>query len=154
MPNKSLEFQMEMEIRKVRFEEMEEVYNLAKKYLKEEYTFDLLLKLWSFSPNGFLVAKENEKIVGFIVGAKIDATTLRILMLAVDKNYRRRGIATSLLKKLQFNFPEIRKITLETRIDNNAAIQFYKKHGFKIVERVKDFYTDGSEAYILEKVLF
>jgi len=143
-----------MEIRKVKFEEMQEVYELAKKYLREEYTFDLLLNLWSFSPNGFLVAVEKGKIIGFIIGVKTDASTLRILMLAVDKNYRRRGIATSLFKRLQFNFPEVRKITLETRIDNEEAIKFYKKLGFKVVERVKDFYTDGSEAYIMEKVLF
>ena len=143
-----------MEIRKVRFEDMQHVYELAEKYLREDYTFDLFLKLWNFSPDGFLVAIEKEKIIGFIIGVKTGIDSLRILMLAVDEKCRRKGMGSALLKRLQFNFPEIRKIYLETRVDNIEAIQFYKKHGFKIVERARDFYTDGGEAYIMEKILF
>jgi len=143
-----------MEIRKVRFEEIQDVYELAKKYLKENYTFDLLLKLWSFSPNGFLVAVEKGIVIAFIIGVKTSVDSLRILMLAVDERYRRRGIGSALLKKLQLNFPEVRRIYLETRVDNEEAIIFYRKHGFKIVDREENFYTDGSEAYIMEKILF
>ncbi|MCD6474003.1 MAG: ribosomal protein S18-alanine N-acetyltransferase [Thermoplasmata archaeon] len=143
-----------MEIRKVRFEDMQHVYELAKKYLKESYTFDLILNLWNFSPNGFLVAVEKGAVVGFIIGVKTSVDSLRILMLAVDEQHRKRGIGSALLKKLQLNFPEVRRMYLETRVDNEEAIKFYKKHGFRIVDREKDFYTDGSEAYIMEKILF
>ncbi len=154
MSNKSSEAGIQMEIRKVRFEEIQAVYELAKKYLKENYTFDLILNLWNFSPNGFLVAVEGSTVVGFIIGVKTSVDSLRILMLAVDKQHRRRGIGSALLRKLQLNFPEVRRIYLETRVDNEEAIKFYKKHGFRIVDREADFYTDGSEAYIMEKILF
>lgn len=143
-----------MEIRKFKYEDIESVFNLAKKYLRESYTFELFLYLWQISPDGFLVAEKNGKIIGFIVAVKTSKDSLRILMLAVDENYRKRGVGSRLLKKIILNFSDVRRIYLETRTDNIEAIEFYKKNGFKIVEKVKDFYTDGGEAYIMEKIIF
>jgi len=143
-----------MEIKKFEYEDIEQVFEIARRNLKENYTFDLFLHLWHISPYGFLVARENNRIVGFIIGVKTSQKELRILLLAVDEKYRRKGIGSMLLKKLLLNFPDVRRIYLETRVDNMQAIKFYMKHGFRIVEKIKNFYTDGSEAYIMEKVLW
>lgn len=143
-----------MAIRKFKYEDLEQVWKIAKESFEESYTLDFLLYLWQISPNSFLVAEKNGKIVGFVIAIKQSNNELRILMLAVDKNFRRQGIGTSLLRELLFRFPEIRRIYLEVKVSNKEAIKFYKKNGFKIKDKIEDFYSDGSPAYIMEKILF
>lgn len=143
-----------MEIRKFRYEDIESVYKIAEESLKEEYTMDLFLHLWELNPDGFLVAEKNSIVIGFVTAIKTGSSELRILLLAVDKKHRGRGIGSSLLKHLIMNFPEVRRLYLETRVDNKEAIKFYEIHGFKIKGKLKDFYTDGSEAYLMEKIIF
>jgi len=153
MPKERSRVQIHMAIRKFRYEDLEEVAEIASHSLQEKYTLDFFLYLWQISPDGFLVAEKNGKVVGFIIALQPCSEELRILMLAVDKNFRRQGIGSSLLKELLLRFPA-RRIYLEVRTDNREAIKFYEKHGFRIKEKIENFYTDDSPAFLMEKVLF
>ncbi|MCD6330579.1 MAG: ribosomal protein S18-alanine N-acetyltransferase [Thermoplasmata archaeon] len=141
-------------MRNFEYKDLEAVWEIARDALEENYTMDFLLYLWQINPNGFLVAEKNGKIVGFILSAKQSKEELRILMLAVKKEYRGQGIGSMLLKELLLRFPEVRRIYLEVKVGNKKAIKFYKKHGFKIKEKLDNFYTDGSSAYLMEKILY
>ena len=141
-------------MRNFEYKDLEAVWEIAREALEENYTMDFLLYLWQINPNGFLVAEKNGKIVGFILSAKQSKEELRILMLAVKKEYRGQGIGSMLLKELLLRFPEVRRIYLEVKVGNKKAIKFYKKHGFKIKEKLDNFYTDGSSAYLMEKILY
>ena len=44
---------------------------------------------------------ENEKLIGYAI---LNPKTKRLLQLSVDINYRRKGIATSLLEYISTNF--------------------------------------------------
>ncbi len=143
-----------MAIRNFEYKDLEEVAKIADESLQENYSIDFLLYLWQINPEGFMVAEKNGKVVGFIVSIKEGKEKLRILMLAVDKKFRRKGIGKSLLKELLIKYPEARKVVLEVRSDNKEAINFYKKQKFKIKGKIDDFYTDGSTAYLMERVLF
>ncbi len=141
-----------MAVRKFKYEDLEEVYRIAKSSLEEDYTIDFFIYLWQFAE--FLVAERNGKVVGFLIAIKPSSNEMRILMLAVDKLYRRKGIGSSLIKELILRHPELRKIYLEVKVNNIEAIKFYEKHGFRIKEKIDDFYTDGSSAYLMEKILY
>ncbi|HDN96200.1 MAG TPA: ribosomal-protein-alanine N-acetyltransferase [Thermoplasmatales archaeon] len=154
MSNQCYLFQIQMAVRNFEYKDLEEVWEIAKEALEENYTMDFLLYLWQINPDGFLVAEKNGKIVGFILSAKQSKDELRILMLAVKKEYRGQGIGSMLLKELLLKFPEVRRIYLEVKVENKKAIKFYKKHGFKIKEKLDNFYTDGSSAYLMEKILY
>lgn len=143
-----------MAIRDFEYEDLEEVAKIADESLQENYSIDFLLYLWQINPEGFMVAEKDGKVVGFIVSIKEGKEKLRILMLAVDKKFRRKGIGKSLLRELLIKYPETRKVVLEVRSDNKEAINFYKKQKFKIKGKIEDFYTDGSTAYLMERVLF
>lgn len=97
----------------------------------------------------------NDKITGFICGIDVDKNTYRVLMLATDPRYRNRGIGSKLLN----SFEEVSysrgasKIVLEVRKNSEEVIGFYRKREFKIVEYLKDFYTDGEDGYKMEKCL-
>jgi len=67
---------------------------------------------------------------------------LEIDYIIVDSNYRKMGIATKLLNKLEKTYKNIDNITLEVRESNKSAINFYLKNGFKEVTKRKNYYKD------------
>ena len=44
---------------------------------------------------------------------------------------------------------------LHVQAGNDSALEFYKKHGFFVVEELKNYYTDltPSDCFILEKLI-
>ena len=71
--------------------------------------------------------------------------SLDIFEIAVDKNFRKKGIASKLLNKIN----DERKILLEVSEKNIIAINLYIKNGFKIISRRKNYYLDGSDAIVM-----
>lgn len=99
----------------------------------------------------FLVAELDRKIIA-CAGAEIDNDTAEIESIAVAPEYRRIGVAKILLTKL---LDAITKrgatfIVLEVRPSNKAAIELYKKFGFQIVEREKNYYWN-EDAWIMAR---
>ncbi len=95
------------------------------------------------------IYKENLSIVGFII---LEETfeTLSILHLYVQKNYRRKKIATMLIEHTILTAKEYMNIILEVRTDNLAAVNLYKKYNFKIINIRKKYYN-GIDAYVMER---
>ena len=44
---------------------------------------------------------------------------------------------------------KVRTLTLEVRTNNTSAINFYKKHGFKIETTKPHYYDNGDDAYYM-----
>ena len=65
--------------------------------------------------------------------------------IAVDKNFRKKGLASKLLNRIN----DERKILLEVSEKNEVAINLYKKNGFKMISRRKNYYLDGSDAIVM-----
>ncbi|MEM1485220.1 ribosomal protein S18-alanine N-acetyltransferase [Oscillospiraceae bacterium PP1C4] len=103
------------------------------------------------NPNGvFLTAMEDETLAGY-VGMHRVLDEGYIANVAVDENYRRRGVATMLLEEL-LAFARQNKLgflTLEVREGNIPAIAFYSKMGFREVGRRRGFYAHPTEDAIL-----
>jgi [ribosomal protein S18]-alanine N-acetyltransferase len=89
---------------------------------------------------------ETGRLVGFmIISRYVDAWHL--MNIAVDPDYRRRGIATSLLERLfEETADEARRgYTLEVRVSNAAAIRLYERVGFRRRGVRRGYYTDNRE---------
>ena len=58
------------------------------------------------------------------------------LALSVLKNFRRRGIASALMKKLCTRLAEknFKRVSLAVQKENSAAVKLYRKLGFEIVD--------------------
>ena len=99
----------------------------------------------SSEPDFFLVAELNRRIVGFIYGRESKNVPDEVLrrwkatrvgsveVLAVDEQYRRRGIATLLMDRLfvVFKGRGIDTVTLTTPADEIGAKELYDKLGFE-----------------------
>lgn len=143
----------QMMIREFEYGDIQHIMEIAYYSLEDYYSPDFFISIWQVSPEGFLVAEEGGEIVGFVLGVISDAATLRILMICVKREYRRMGIGSALLKGIVNRFEGLRKIHLEVKVTNTDAIRLYRKHGFTIKRELPDFYPDGTDGYLMEKLL-
>ena len=138
-------------VREFKTVDMFSVIKLASETLTERYNPSLFNYFYETFPEGFIVAEKNHKIIGFLIGVKMDFELAKILMLAVSKPYRKQKIGSELLARFlnKINIENIKRIELEVRTNNKTAIEFYQKHGFKIKEKIKEFYQSGENAYTM-----
>ncbi len=93
-----------------------------------------------------LGAFEDGSLVGYmIISRYVDAW--HVMNVAVDPEFRRRGIATALLEAL-FELTDDggrRGYTLEVRVTNEGAIKLYERLGFSARGIRRGYYTDNRE---------
>jgi ribosomal-protein-alanine N-acetyltransferase len=131
------------------------VLKLASDTLTESYSPSLFNFFYESYSSGFIIAEVGHKVIGFVIGVKLNPEIAKILMLSVSDQHRRKSIGSLLLKQLETQAirDKVKYIELEVRTDNNKAIKFYEKNGFKIIEKLKEFYQNGESAYTMKKKL-
>jgi ribosomal-protein-alanine N-acetyltransferase len=81
---------------------------------------------------------------------------LHILNVATAPRFRRRGLASAMLRRLLAICRQQRLLylTLEVRVGNEAAIALYQAFGFAPIGRRKNYYADnGEDALVMALVL-
>jgi ribosomal-protein-alanine N-acetyltransferase len=75
----------------------------------------------------------------------------QLLNIAVDLEYRGRGVAQWLMQVMKREALKmgLKRIFLEVRKSNAAAISLYQKQGFVITQTRKNFYSNGEDAYVM-----
>lgn len=104
------------------------------------------LSLW-------LVALLGRTVVGY-VGSQSVMEQADMMNIAVNPDYRRRGIAESLIERLvaELKDKQVSSLTLEVRASNAPAIALYRKLGFIQVGKRPNYYRNPREdALILRK---
>ncbi|WP_281518129.1 GNAT family N-acetyltransferase [Thomasclavelia cocleata] len=143
-----------MEMRLLKISDYQSVYNLWKNTSgmglrslddSEEGIKRFLLR----NPNTNFVAVIDKKIAGVIMAGN-DGRRGYIYHLAVQNEYRRRGIASALVKEclMALRIEEINKVALVVFSDNTSGNNFWQKLGF--IEREDLVYRNISinEEYI------
>lgn len=99
----------------------------------------------------------NQKIIAFVIMHFI-SDEAEILNIAVDKNFRQQGYGRMLLQYILelSKQKNIKKIFLEVRISNIAAIYLYETLGFKKIAVRKNYYAAGKgrEDAMIYKLIF
>ena len=101
----------------------------------------------------WLVAEEEGKVAGYI-GSQTCTDESDVMNVAVHPDFRRRGIAETLVNALveELRAIESRCLTLEVRASNVPAISLYEKLGFAQIGRRKNYYRNPREdALIMRK---
>ncbi len=133
-------------VRKFKINDLDQVVAIAERYASWDVTATKadIEGFHSAGPEFFFVAEAENKILGFVYGRELSppAEALNkwksrkvasIETLAVDEDYRRQGIATSLLTALfeEFKQKEIDLVTLSVPAVEVAAMKLYGKLGFE-----------------------
>ena len=102
----------------------------------------------------YLVAVHGNQIVGYI-GAWHNDNFVDILTLTVDPDFRRKGIARELLKRI-IDWARNKKaeaMMLDMREGNVEAEGLYLDNGFVAISHRKDYYAPGVNSVIMRKEL-
>ena len=94
---------------------------------------------------GAFDADTNELLGYLIISRYVDAW--HVMNVAVAPDYRRRGIASTMLERLfELTADDGRRgYTLEVRVSNGDAIRLYERAGFKARGIRRGYYTDNRE---------
>ena len=120
---------------------------VVNKYLKE-FNYKIDEKLNEFVN---VLLYDDNGIKGVLVYSRI-YDRLEIDYIIVDKQYRRLGIASKLLKYMEDENKGALNITLEVRESNDLAISFYKKNGFVIEAVRKNYYKEENGLLMMKKL--
>ena len=95
------------------------------------------------------------KVLGFIVAQATRRGVGHILTIDVLHGGRRLGVGSKLLTTAEdrLRAAPCHNVVLETAVDNSAALAFYKRHGYSVVKTIPRYYSNGVDAFVLEKEL-
>ena len=132
--------------------------NALRKLEKESFDrdawpiFDLVAVL-TFPDVVRLKAVEKNQMVGFVAGDPRPRDGWGwIATIAVDPNFRRRGIGTALLHACEKKLG-VPRSRLTVRTSNQGAITLYEREGYAVIDVWKSYYNDGEDAIVMEKTL-
>jgi len=129
--------------------------------LPEHYSDYFYESLLEELPEAFIVAEISGKIVGYIM-CKIEhgfsnfkklgfVKKGHVVSVAVIDEHRRKGYGSVLVDESVKGVIIIQcsELYLEVRCSNNDAVRLYEKLGFSIIQRLKAYYRDGEDAYVM-----
>lgn len=150
-------------IRRFRLDDLDRVMHINRVCLPENYAAYFFNELYKRFPETFIVAEENGKIIGYVMcrietglpdfGLLGIAKKGHIISLAVLPENQRRGVGTGLVKEVLrgIRFYKAKECYLEVRVTNKPAVNLYKKFEFEISRIAHNYYSDGEDAYIMNK---
>ena len=131
---------------------------IIKQNLPENYNDEFYNTCFNTWPGLCIVAEDSEKNIGDkIIGYTLGRVTPPmfneksdgfVISLAVNKPYRGKQIAQSLMKKLHdqlYHLYGLDNVSLHCRVSNEAAIKLYSDcFDYKCVKKVDGYYDDGT----------
>ncbi|MCG3220241.1 MAG: ribosomal protein S18-alanine N-acetyltransferase [Candidatus Heimdallarchaeota archaeon] len=136
-------------------EDISKVYEVERKSFPFPFGEVLIGNIFYAAPELCFIIESDGNIIGFVMGGYTAIPKrAHILSLAVLEEFREQGLGH---KILTYFLNSIRKlgylsVKLEVNIDNHKAIKLYEEFGFKIDSRIRKYYQDGSDAYLMIRI--
>ena len=101
-----------------------------------------------------VVAEADGAIAGFCISAR-QGERGYIVTIDVLPQFRRLHVGTALLEEIERRLAEngVREVALETATDNDSAVAFWKKHGYRSRGIREGYYPNGRDAFSMVKSL-
>ena len=140
------------------------IIELMTKYLSEPYPVYTYMYFLDLYPDCTILCydknKKDEKNELFVCGAIVGNINKKeskkqgyIAMLAVEEEYRKRGLGkkmVELLIDIYKNIYKVDEISIETEFDNYAALNLYESFGFVRTKMYLNYYFNANNAYKLK----
>ncbi len=143
-----------MEIYEMTLKDFEQIENVLISDFDDFWTPTLLKTELMGDNRKYIVAKKNDKVVGF-AGIMLNFNEAELMNIVTKKSERRNGIGKILLEKIieiaEKN--QIKKIFLEVCEENQIAIKMYLNLNFKKIGERSNYYQAKKRAILMVKNL-
>tara|TARA_Y100000590_G_scaffold266442_1_gene299268 strand:- start:2790 stop:3299 length:510 start_codon:yes stop_codon:yes gene_type:complete len=151
----------EIKIRFATSKDITEVIAINYKTLPEHYSNSFFMELLLDSPETFIVAEIDNKIIGYIMcRVEYGFSILRkmslarkghVVSFAILEEYRLKGIGKKIVEQAieGMKVKKCNEAYLEVRTDNQAAIRLYENFGFSKIATLNAYYKDGKNAFLM-----
>lgn len=145
-----------MQIEKVNLDDLDKIMKMEKEAFKSDsFSKETMKKLILQSTLFLKLIKKHDKreLLGFIIIIQDDHDRLNIINFLINKKYQNKGFGSYLLTKTleivkQIN--GIKKIVLNVKTKNIAAIKLYEGFNFRITREIENYYRNQESAYLME----
>ena len=107
-----------------------------------------------------LIGADGERILGFIIADRFrprraSRSVGKIITIDVAPNVHRSGVGTLLMRSAEAELKQAGcdYVSLEVAVDNEAALSFYKKHGYSVLKVLPRYYLDTIDGLLMGKKL-
>jgi len=148
-------------VRRAELGDLIPVMEINLKTLPEHYSDYFYESLLAELPEAFIVGEIQGKLVGYIMcKTEYGFSNFKklgfvkkghVVSVAVLDEHRRKGIGRVLVEEA-INGVKSKKcdeLYLEVRCSNSDAVRLYEKMGFINKQRLKSYYRDGEDAYLM-----
>lgn len=144
-----------MIIKEMTSEHVSAVYDIEQSSFTHPWQLNNFFEEISNQNSFCFVALEDDTVAGYVV-VSIVLDECNLLDIAVDKSYRRKGVAKALFKKICDIAKEkdLSFVTLEVRSSNESAMLFYQSEGFDKVAVRKNYYSKPNEDAVIMTKFF
>ena len=137
------------------------VMEINLKTLPEHYSDYFYESLLDELPEAFLIAEISGKLIGYIMcKTEYGFSNFKklgfvkkghVVSVAVIDEHRGKGFGSELVNESLkgVKMRQCGEMYLEVRCSNNDAVKLYEKLDFSINQRLKTYYRDGEDAYLM-----
>lgn len=146
---------MNIEIKLATLEDIDSIYEIEVANIRCPLSKMLITDDFKRNNYIYVVAKDNEEVVGYITLSYI-LETADIISVAVKDGYKGKNIFSQMLSFMENILKEknVEEIFLDVRESNSSAIKAYTKNNFKQISTRKNYYENPVEnAIIMKKIL-
>jgi ribosomal protein S18 acetylase RimI-like enzyme len=107
-----------------------------------------------------LVAVDGRRILGFIIAdvfrpRRASRSVGKVITIDVAPEAQHRGVGTLLMSSAEAELKQAgcAYVSLEVAVDNEPALNFYKKHGYSVLKVLPRYYLDSIDGLLMAKKL-
>lgn len=118
-----------------------------------KHTFNYLLN----EPGtlSYRLVTASSELVAFAFVMVNENNAAHLTTIGVAPEHRRRGLALRLLDHIEdaLKTREVSTVMLEVRVGNIEAQQLYHRSGYMVVQRIRKYYNNGEDCFLMIKSL-
>jgi [ribosomal protein S18]-alanine N-acetyltransferase len=137
--------QVEVEISRLTYSDLPNVIAIERRSFPAPWSLAMFVLELSKPSSICLGARRGNELIGYLVCSR-HHTVWHLMNVAVERDYRRLGVATALIERLfSETVHESHRYTLEVRVSNSEAITMYESFGFRSAGIRRRYYHDNNE---------